>query len=140
VCVAIVGRPNRMLQRDRFVCEVTRVASDGSTEHAASKALSAATRGALALGFRRVVTYTLLGEAGTCCKAANWRPVEFVKGRQWSRASRPRKETAQPGDKIRWEFGPDALPCRQELYEVIAESVGRVEIRPRAETSLPLFD
>lgn len=72
VCVAIVSRPvARMLDADATVAEVTRVASD-RTPHAASMAIAAATRAAIALGYRRLVSYTLLGESGTCYRAAGW--------------------------------------------------------------------
>lgn len=71
-CVAMVGRPvARETDADRFACEVTRVASAG-VRHAASKCLAAAARMALAGGFTRLVSFTLLGESGATYLAAGW--------------------------------------------------------------------
>ena len=134
-CVAIVGRPvARMLAG---AAEVTRLASDG-TKHAASMALGAATRAGLALGWRRFVSYTLLGEAGTSYRAAGWWPVAVVRGREWSCPSRPRDEAAQPGDKIRWEYGPEALPRDADVDALVRASVGKVVLPPKVE-ALPLW-
>lgn len=114
-CVAAVERPARLLQ-DGVTCQVSRVASD-RTPHAASKVIAAAARAALALGYRRVVSYTLTGEAGTCYRAAGWWPTAVTAGGEWSRPSRTRAAAAQPCPKVRWEFGPDAAP-----YDEMAEA------------------
>jgi hypothetical protein len=84
--------------------EVTRVASDGTTKNAASKALGAIMRAAAALGYKRLVSYTLATEAGTSYKACGWHQAAFVRGREWSCPSRKRKPSKQPVDKIRWEW------------------------------------
>ena len=93
-CVAIVGHPvARMLTG---CAEVTRVASDG-TRHAASMALGAAGRAGLALGWRRLVSYTLLGEPGTSYRAAGWWPVAVCdggSGRARTGPARPRSRLA----------------------------------------------
>lgn len=61
--VAIVGRPvSRMLQ-DNYTAEVTRVATDGAW-NACSMLYGAAWRACRALGYRRLVTYTLPEEGG----------------------------------------------------------------------------
>lgn len=66
VCVAMLSRPvARMLNADPLCAEVNRVASDGSAKHAASMAVGAISRAAFALGYRRLISYLLLGEAGT---------------------------------------------------------------------------
>lgn len=142
VCVAVAGRPARKLQELGHVDDVTRVASDGTAEHAASMALGAIRRAALALGYRRLVSYTLLGEAGTSYRAAGWWPTSLGKGGTWSRAGRPRAFPIQPGLKVRWETGPLAEPIDQELAALVRESVGKIALppRPRREVSMPLFD
>lgn len=140
VCVALAGRPPRMLQRVPTVLEVTRVASDGTAPHAASKALGAIVRAALALGYRRLVSYTLLGEAGTSYRAAGWWPVALSHGGEWDRPSRPRKPSVAPGEKVRWEAGPDREPFSAEVDEVLRAHVGLVAFRPRCEDEAgPLF-
>ena len=134
-CVAIVGHPvARMLTG---CAEVTRVASDG-TRHAASMALGAAGRAGLALGWRRLVSYTLLGEPGTSYRAAGWWPVAVCDGGQWSREDRPREAAQQAGRKVRWEYGPDALSRDAQVDALVRASAGSVPLRPRTEV-LPLL-
>ena len=84
VCgVAIIGRPVARHLDDTFTVEVTRVATDG-TRNAASKLYGAAQRAAFALGYRKVITYTLASEPGTSLRAVGWKVVGEVKGRSWS--------------------------------------------------------
>lgn len=143
VCVAILGRANARLIANGTgvapVAEVTRVASDGTTPHAASKALGAITRAALALGWRRLVSYTLLGEAGTIYRACGWYPTAVSSGGEHDRPSRRRRAAQQPGPKVRWEIGPEALPFDLDVDRVVRANVGRVPIPPRR-SQLPLFN
>lgn len=136
-CVAVLSRPvARMLDARGDVAEVTRVASDG-TKHAASMCLAAVTRAALALGWRRLVSYTLLGEAGTSYRAAGWRCTGIVEASQgWH--SRGGRTIAQGGGKARWETGPDALPESPEATAAVIAAVGVAVVPDRPEV-LPLF-
>ena len=136
-CVAVLSRPvARMLDARGDVAEVTRVASDG-TKHAASMCLAAVTRAALALGWRRLVSYTLLGEAGTSYRAAGWRCTGIVEASQgWH--SRGGRTIAQGGGKARWETGPDALPESPEAVAAVLAAVGVAVVPDRPEV-LPLF-
>ena len=103
VCgVAIIGRPVARHLDDTFTVEVTRVATDG-TRNAASKLYGAAQRAAFALGYRKVITYTLTSEPGTTLRAVGWKVVGEVKGRSWSCKSRPRVDKHPLQDKFRWE-------------------------------------
>lgn len=111
VCVAVFGRPKAWkLQVARTTGEIVRVASDGSTKHAASKAYGAIRRMALAGGYRRIVTYTHLDEPAVALKAAGFWPTAITRGGEYDRPSRRRKPVADARRKIRWEAGPDALP------------------------------
>ena len=101
VGVAIVGRPVARELQDGHTAEVTRVCTDGE-RNACSMLLSACRRGAHALGYRRLVTYTLTSEPGTSLRAAGWREVAAVRGRSWNCASRPR-DAGTIRDKRRWE-------------------------------------
>jgi hypothetical protein len=106
VCgVAVVGRPVARMLDDGLTLEVTRVATDG-TRNAASALYGAARRAAFALGYRRLVTYTLDTEPGTSLKAAGWRVVGEVRGRSWSCTSRPRVDKHPTQGKLRWQ-APD---------------------------------
>lgn len=139
VCVSMLGRPvSRELQAQGCV-EVHRVASDGTAPHAASMAIGAIARAAIALGWRRLVSYTLLGEAGTSYRAAGWCPVSVSRdGREWSCVSRERGAVGQPGAKVRWEVGPDAMPRCAEVDAMVRESVGKIALPKRSER-MPLF-
>jgi hypothetical protein len=82
--------------------EVLRVATDG-TANACSMLYGAAWRAARALGWRKLITYTLVSEPGTSLRAAGWRVVGVVRGRSWDCASRPRVDRHPTLDKQRWE-------------------------------------
>lgn len=103
--MAIVGRPVARGLQDGWTAEVTRVATDG-TPNAPSALYGACWRVARALGYRRLVTYTLATEPGTSLRAAGWRVVGEVRGRSWSCASRPRVDRAPAQEKLRWEAAP----------------------------------
>lgn len=102
--VAIVGRPVARRNDDGFTLEVTRCCTDGAG-NAASALYGAARRASFALGYRRLITYTLQTEPGTSLRAAGWKVVGEVKGRSWSVPSRPRvdKSSTQLQDKFKWE-------------------------------------
>jgi hypothetical protein len=138
-CVALLGRPVSRELQTQGCAEVLRVASD-RTPHAASKALAAITRAGLALGYRRLVSSTLLGEAGTSYTAAGWHPVHVeLRSRDWERSDgRSSGPAMQPGAKVRWESGPDALASDPRVEALVRDCAGRVELRGRQER-LPLF-
>ena len=100
-CV-IVGKPVARMLDDDYTAEVTRLATDG-TKNACSMLYGAAWRAARAMGYRRLITYTLATEPGTSLVAAGWRAVGEVKGRSWTTPSRPRIDKHPTQDKIRWE-------------------------------------
>lgn len=107
--VAIVGRPVARMLQDGLTCEVLRTCTDG-TRNANSILYGACLRAARALGYRRVVTYTLIEEGGASLKAAGWkRDVDLVARPTWDTPSRPREQQdlfsqdrRPPGAKIRW--------------------------------------
>lgn len=101
--VACVSRPVARLLDDGFTAEVTRLCTDG-TANACSVLYGACRRIAKAMGYRRLLTYTLATEPGTSLRASGWRVTGEVPGRSWSCPSRPREDSAQVlGNKIRWE-------------------------------------
>ena len=103
VCgVAIIGRPVARGNQDGFTAEVTRCCTDG-TKNACSMLYSAAWRAARAMGYRKLVTYTLQSEAGASLRAAGWSVVGEVRGRSWHTPSRPRVDKHPTQDKFRWE-------------------------------------
>lgn len=100
--VAIVGKPVARMLSDDFTAEVTRLCTDGA-RNACSMLYAAAWRAARALGYRRLVTYTLPSEGGASLRAAGWRLVGEAGGGSWSRAARPRVDTHPTQAKLRWE-------------------------------------
>lgn len=102
VGVVVVGRPVARHNDNGLTLEVTRCCTDG-TKNAASMLYGAAWRAAKALGYRRLITYTLVSEAGTSLTAAGWRCLYEVPGRSWSCVSRPRVDTHPLQNKLCWE-------------------------------------
>lgn len=126
--VAIVGRPVARHFDDGLTLEVTRLCSDGA-RNACSMLYGAAWRAARALGYRRLVTYTLASEAGGSVRAAGWRAVGEAGGSSWSRASRPRQAPREPGLKTLWEMVDADVPVgRLRLVDPQAADVGAAQL------------
>jgi hypothetical protein len=103
VCgVAIVGRPVARRLNDGWTVEITRLATDG-TRNACSALYAACRRAAFALGYTRVVTYTLPCEGGASLRAAGMKLVGEAGGGSWSRLARPRVDLHPIERKLRWE-------------------------------------
>ena len=103
VCgVAIVGRPVARMSDDGMTLEVNRVATDG-TPNACSALYGAARRATFALGYRRLVTYTLPSEGGASLRGAGWKLLGEAGGGKWSRPSRPRVDLHPTQVKLAWE-------------------------------------
>lgn len=106
--VAIVGRPVARNSDDGHTCEVTRLCTTGG-RNACSILYGAAARAAKALGYRRIITYTLASEPGTSLRAAGWVRDAEVAADTWNRPNRHRLQTdlfgqdrRPPGPKVRW--------------------------------------
>jgi hypothetical protein len=102
VGIALVGRPIARLLDDGITLEVTRVATDGSS-NACSALYSAARRVARELGYKKIITYTLASEPGTSLKAVGWTMTAQSEGGSWSRVGRPRTDKHPTEPKQRWE-------------------------------------
>ncbi len=100
--VAIVGRPVARMLDDGLTLEVNRVATDGCP-NACSALYGAARRACFALGYRRLITYTLNTEPGTSLKAAGWKLLGERGGGSWSVPSRPRVDRHPLQMKFLWE-------------------------------------
>jgi len=104
VGVAIVAQPLARMLMDGWTCEVIRVAVQEGHPNACSMLYAACRRAALALGWRKLITYTLPEEGGASLRGAGWRVVaERTGGGSWSRLARPRVDTHPMQQKIRWE-------------------------------------
>ncbi len=100
--VIIVGRPVARMLDDGWTAEVNRCCTDG-TRNAASMLYQAAWRAAKAMGYRRLITYTLEEEGGASLRGAGWRLIGRRGGGSWSRDARPRIDTAPMQAKLLWE-------------------------------------
>jgi hypothetical protein len=102
--VAIIGRPVARGNDDGWTLEVNRCCTDGS-RNACSILYGAAWRAAKALGYRRLITYTLPEEGGTSLRASGWRLLGLRGGGNWNTPARPRIDTAAAlrGQKLLWE-------------------------------------
>jgi hypothetical protein len=103
VGVAIVGRPVARGLQDGWTAEVLRLCTDG-TDNACSFLYATCWRAARALGYRKLVTYTLKTEPGSSLRAAGWRVVGEVKARSWHTPSRPRVDKDERQERFRWEI------------------------------------
>jgi hypothetical protein len=102
VGVVIVSRPVSRNLDNGTTLEVTRCCTDG-TKNAASMLYGASWRAAKALGYKRLITYTLIDESGTTLRAAGWKDLYVSAGGSWSCASRPRVDTHPLQQKMCWE-------------------------------------
>lgn len=102
VGVAIVGRPVARMLDDGWTLEVNRTCTDG-TRNANSMLYGACQRAAFALGYRKVITYTLPKEGGASLTAANWKCIGEAGGGRWSRENRQRVDLHPTQIKLRWE-------------------------------------
>ena len=100
--VVIVGRPVGRGRDDGLTLEITRLCTDG-TKDACSFLYGKASKAALALGYRRIGTYTLKSEPGTSLVAAGWKIVGEVTGRSWDTPSRRRTDRHPTEPKWLWE-------------------------------------
>lgn len=104
VGAAIIGRPVARTLNDGFTAEVTRCCTDG-TRNACSSLYGAAWRAARAIGYRRLITYTLPFEGGSSLRGAGWTLVGQAGGGNWNTPARPRVDTDATlrGQKLLWE-------------------------------------
>jgi hypothetical protein len=102
--VAIVGRPVARGNDDGWTLEVNRCCTDGA-RNACSMLYGAAWRAAKALGYRRLLTYTLPAEGGASLRGAGWHLIGERGGGNWNTPSRPRIDTDEllRGQKLLWE-------------------------------------
>lgn len=108
VGVVIVGRPIARRQDDGKTAEVTRVCVLEGNPNANSLLYGAAWRAARAMGYNRIITYTLPTESGASLRAAGFRQIGMTeaKANGWSVPSRPREKADRypEGQKLIWEI------------------------------------
>jgi hypothetical protein len=112
--VLTAGRPVSRMLDDGWTLEVTRCCTDG-TPNACSFLYSAAWRAAKALGYKRLITYTLASESGISLTASNWKLLGQAGGGTWSRDDRLRVDNAPISQKLLWETTLKSPPSSSSL-------------------------
>ena len=104
VGVAIVGRPVSRHLDDGWTLEVNRCCTNGS-KNACSMLYSSAWRAARAMGYQKLITYTLESEGGASLRGAGWQCIgeTNTKDQGWNRSSRPRVDTHPLQQKLKWQ-------------------------------------
>lgn len=100
--VAICGRPVARHYDDGLTLEINRLCTLGDF-NACSKLYGACTRVAKAMGYKRIVTYTLQSENGTSLLASNFKYDGIAGGKQWT-GSRKRDNGVPQEMKKRWIY------------------------------------
>ncbi len=105
--VCWVGRPVARMLDHKTIIEVNRLCvrddlPKALTWNACSQMYGEAARNAQAMGYQKIITYTLITEEGTALKAAGWQKELVSSGGTWDRPSRYRKQKSPTVPKIRW--------------------------------------
>ena len=101
--VAMVGRPVSRMLDDGWTLEVNRTCTTGE-RNVNSMLYGAAWRAGRALGYKKIVTYTLPSESGISLKASGWKCIGQTGGGSWNRASRPTVDRHPTQTKLRWDL------------------------------------
>jgi hypothetical protein len=100
--VGACGRPVARMLNDGVTTEITRVCTVGA-RNANSMIYGALIRAAKALGYKRIVTYTLPDESGSSLRAVGFTEIGLTKAESWNRPSRARKhQSIYEAEKVRW--------------------------------------
>ena len=100
--VAIVGRPVSRYLDDGLTLEVNRLCTDG-TKNACSFLYGAAARAAAAMGYKRIITYTLESENGASLRASGWVCQGKAGGLRWTGKRQPKEDQYPAQMKLRYE-------------------------------------
>ena len=109
-CV-VAGHPQARKADDGRTIELLRLTTEGD-RNACSRLYSAACRAAFAMGYLRVITYTLQEEPGTSLLASGFHVDRTTPGGEWKHTAGPRAAEMPrlwdppkmpTGPKIRWQ-------------------------------------
>jgi len=102
--VIMVGRPVSRMLDDGKTLEINRTCVLDNKKNACSMLMGAACKAGKALGYHKIITYTLDFESGRSLHAAGFILEAKIKGQLWNKPSRPRQQKSlfQKYNKIRW--------------------------------------
>ena len=102
VGVAIMGRPVSRYLDDGETLEVNRLCTTGE-KNACSMLYAASARAARAMGYKKIITYTLDTESGASLRAAGWSCAGLAGGKCWTGRRKPETEQYPAQMKLRYE-------------------------------------
>lgn len=102
VGAAIMGRPVSRYLDNGWTLEVNRLCTTGE-RNACSMLYAAAARAAKAMGYRKIITYTLDSEPGASLRAAGWTCAGPAGGERWTGQRRPAADLYPAQMKLRYE-------------------------------------
>lgn len=102
VGVAIVGRPVSRYLDDGWTLEVNRLCTTGE-KNACSILYAASARAAKAMGYRKIITYTLDSESGSSLRAAGWNCAGLAGSKCWTGSRKPASALYPAQMKLRYE-------------------------------------
>ena len=97
---AVCGRPVSRELDNGEICEITRLCTDG-TPNACSFLYGACCRIAKAMGYKRIITYTLISENGASLKASGFTNEGLAGGVMWT-GERSKNKALPHEMKNRW--------------------------------------
>jgi hypothetical protein len=103
VGVVTVGRPVARHYDDGYTAEVTRCCVLEGVPNGCSMLYGAGWRAAKAMGYTRLITYTLASESGTSLRASGFKCLGECGGGSWSRKERLRVDKHSTEQKLLWE-------------------------------------
>ena len=121
VGVLIAGRPVARLLDNGLTLEVTRCCTDG-TRNGCSMLYASAWKAAKALGWPRLITYTLPEEGGASLKATGWKCVGEAGGTPWNNKVRQRADDHPQGVKWRWEATTETEAQRFRVTKLLQDT------------------
>lgn len=118
VGICMVGRPMARMLQDGLTCEVIRLCVLDGYKNACSMLYARAARIAKAMGYNKIITYTLITEHGSSLRASGFKKEGTTSGGQWNRPSRPRQMLLpefQNLEKVRWSriLNTNTLPTQE---------------------------
>ena len=102
VGVVIAGRPVNRYLDNGLTLEVTRLCTTGE-KNVCSMLYAAAARAAKAMGYRKIITYTLDTEDGVSIRAAGWTCAGPAGGKRWTGQRHPAADLYPAQMKLRYE-------------------------------------
>jgi len=128
VGVAIVGRPVGRHQDDGDTLELTRLCTDG-TPNACSFLIGRVKRAARALGYKRLISYTLASEGGAAWRASNMVEDGTTSGGAWS-GTYGSKDVLPGFEKVRKNTHPLQFKVRWSVNLMLAVVIAGVTVLP----------